>query len=209
MVHIAMKDGTASTSDRGRPRDIRLDDAILSATLELLGERGFAGLSVVAVADRAGTTTPAIYRRWPSKTDLIMHAVFRTDGDDVIADTGDLESDVRTMIRWTFEKLGSPQGRAALAGLLAEPLAAGERNSQLSSLWSRQATYLASLREREEVRPDLDPTLFIAVLVGPALLASAVLGAPTDDEWVNRLGDMVLEGIRKPAGANATPKRGT
>ncbi len=143
--------------------------AIVAATLDLLAERGYSGLSLAAVAERAGTTTPAIYRRWPSKADLVLHAVFRTEGDDVIADTGDLEADVRTMVRWSLEKLGSPQGRAALAGLLGEPPgSAGGRLDQLAGLWGRHRAHLSDATSRGQVRPDVDPNLFVALLAGPA-----------------------------------------
>ena len=81
----------------GRPREHRLDDAIVAATVDLLGERGYNGLSLAGVAERAGTTTPAIYRRWSSKADLVLSTVFRTQGDDVVADTGDLDADIRSM----------------------------------------------------------------------------------------------------------------
>ena len=193
---------------RGRPRDLRLDDAIVAATLDLLAERGYSGLSLAAVAERAGTTTPAIYRRWPSKADLVLHAVFRTEGDDVIADTGDLEADVRTMVRWSLEKLGSPQGRAALAGLLGEPPgSAGGRLDQLSGLWGRHRAHLSDATSRGQVRPDVDPNLFVALLAGPAMLAGAVLGATADDEeWVERLASGILDGIRPRGATDAGPE---
>ena len=72
--------------------------AIVAATLSLLEERGYSGLSFAAVANTAGTTKPAIYRRWSSKRDLVLEAVFRTQGDDVVANTGDLDADMRTMV---------------------------------------------------------------------------------------------------------------
>ena len=64
------------TTDLGRPRDPRIDDAVLRATVELLGKSGYADLSVDAIARRAGTSKPAIYRRWPSKAHLVHEAVF-------------------------------------------------------------------------------------------------------------------------------------
>lgn len=48
----------------GRQRDPRIDSAILSATAELLVQIGYSNLSLAAVAERAGTTKSALYRRW-------------------------------------------------------------------------------------------------------------------------------------------------
>jgi AcrR family transcriptional regulator len=197
------------TTGPGRPRDRRLDDAIVAATYDLLAERGYGGLTLAAVAERAGTTTPAIYRRWSSKADLVLAAVFRTEGDDVVADTGDLETDVRTMVRWSLEKFGNPAGRAALAGLLAEPAGARRGASdQLSVVWRRTGERLAAAVAHDEVRGDVDANLLMALLAGPALLATSVFGAgATDDAWVERISSVILDGVRPPGPEAATTRR--
>ncbi|GAA0592221.1 TetR/AcrR family transcriptional regulator [Actinomadura livida] len=60
----------------GRPRSERADKAILDATLDLLArESGVAGVSMEAVAARAGVGKSTIYRRWPSKEALIVDAL--------------------------------------------------------------------------------------------------------------------------------------
>lgn len=182
----------------GRPREQRLDDAIVAATIELLGERGYNGLSLAAIADRAGTTTPAIYRRWSSKADLVLSTVFRTQGDDVVADTGDLDADIRSMVRWSLEKFGSPAGRAALAGLLGEPVLPGAGPSaEMTSVWGRTGERLARAVERGEIRADVDTDGLILQLAGPAMMATAVHGSDAaSDEWVERIAGVILDGVR-------------
>ncbi|MFZ4519478.1 MAG: TetR/AcrR family transcriptional regulator [Microthrixaceae bacterium] len=194
----------------GRPRDQRLDDAIVTATIELLGERGYNRLSLAAVADRAGTTTPAIYRRWPSKADLVLSAVFRTQGDDVVADTGDLDADIRAMVRWSLEKFASPAGRAALVGLLGEPAREGSgRSRELAAVWGRTDERLARAVERGEIRAGIDTDGLILQLAGPALLATAVHGhEAVTDEWVERIATVILDGVRAPSPTTtAAPSR--
>jgi AcrR family transcriptional regulator len=182
----------------GRPRDPRLDEAIMEATLSLLEERGYAGLSIAGVATRAGTTKPAIYRRWPSKRDLVLEAVFRTQGDDVVANTGDLDADLRTMVRWSLEKLGSAVGRAALAGLLAErPGTRGVPTEQLSLVWRRMDERFRDAIAQGEIREGVDTTSLIIMHVGPAMLTTALYGASAIDEvWVERISRMILDGVR-------------
>ena len=186
----------------GRPRDPRLDDAIVAATLALLEERGYAGLSFTAVATHAGTTKPAIYRRWSSKRDLVLEAVFRTQGDDVVANTGDLDADMRTMVRWSLEKLGSPVGRAALAGLLAEPPGtAGTPTDQLTLVWRRMDERFREAIERGEIREGLDTGSLIVMQAGAAMLATALYGeSAIDDTWVERIAGMILDGVRGDRG---------
>ncbi|WP_254848128.1 helix-turn-helix domain-containing protein, partial [Mycobacterium avium] len=74
--------------DFGRPRDPRIDAAVLRATVELLAETGYPGLLVSAIAQRAGTSKPAIYRRWPSKAHLVHEAVFPVSADTGLHDFG-------------------------------------------------------------------------------------------------------------------------
>lgn len=59
----------------GRPRSRQIDDALITATLEILNEQGYPGVSLEAVAKRAGTSRPAIYRRWSGRTPLVLAAV--------------------------------------------------------------------------------------------------------------------------------------
>ena len=60
---------------RGRPRSAAIDEAVLTAARRQLSDGGFAALSFAAVADEAGTTRPAIYRRWPTKAALAASAM--------------------------------------------------------------------------------------------------------------------------------------
>ncbi|QRK07352.1 TetR/AcrR family transcriptional regulator [Archangium violaceum] len=59
----------------GRKRDHSRDAKILDATLEVLAEVGAAGLTMDLVAARAGAGKATIYRRWTSKTELVIDAV--------------------------------------------------------------------------------------------------------------------------------------
>ncbi|MFA9557726.1 TetR/AcrR family transcriptional regulator [Evansella sp. AB-rgal1] len=61
-------------SKRGRPLDLSRNKVILTATLELLAERGFDALTIDAVAAKAKVGKATIYRRWSSKTDLVIDA---------------------------------------------------------------------------------------------------------------------------------------
>ena len=106
--------------DFGRPRDPRIDSAVLRATVELLAETGYPGLLVSAIAQRAGTSKPAIYRRWPSKAHLVHEAVFPLGAATAIPDTGSLPEDLHEMVRRTMAVLTTPAAKAALPGLVGE-----------------------------------------------------------------------------------------
>src|SRR6478735_7067494 len=109
------------TTVPGRPRDRRIDSAVLAATADMLVEVGYAELTVAAVAQRARTTKPAIYRRWRSKAHLVHEAAFASDGDAVVVPaTGSLADDLRTMVVHVVALFADPVARAAIPGLVAE-----------------------------------------------------------------------------------------
>lgn len=83
----------SGASGPGRPRDASIDEAVLTAAREHLAVAGYEAMSLVAVAEAAGTTRQALYRRWPTKADLATAAVAslseleqRPDTDDPFAD---------------------------------------------------------------------------------------------------------------------------
>lgn len=72
----------------GRPRDEAIDSYVLDATLGELSTKGYNGFSLAAVAEAAGTTRPAIYRRWNCKDALIVDAVARLAETEAPETTG-------------------------------------------------------------------------------------------------------------------------
>ena len=79
---------TAPKARAGRPRDHQIDGAVLSAALAVLDRSGYVRLSLEEVARRAGTTKPAIYRRWPGRQRLVLAALGERLGEALAADTG-------------------------------------------------------------------------------------------------------------------------
>ncbi|MEO6158880.1 MAG: TetR/AcrR family transcriptional regulator, partial [Ilumatobacteraceae bacterium] len=79
---------------RGRPRDDAASPAILQATLDEVAEVGLAGLTVEAVAARAGVGKATIYRRWSSKEALMLDAWVSCTPDKAVPHTGSLRGDL-------------------------------------------------------------------------------------------------------------------
>ncbi len=188
------------TMEIGRPRDPRIDTAVLRATVDLLGATGYAELSVDAIARRAGTSKPAIYRRWPSKAHLVHEAVFPLDRATELPDTGSLPGDVREMVRRTVAILTTPAARAALPGLVGE-MAADltlhaallERFGGVLSLGLSER--LADAASRGEVRGDVAAAELTEALAGITFLALLTRGAALDEAWIQRTATLILRGI--------------
>jgi AcrR family transcriptional regulator len=188
------------TTDLGRPRDPRIDSSVLRSTVELLGETGYAELSVDAIARRAGTSKPAIYRRWPSKAHLVHEAVFPINSGTELPDTGSLTGDVREMVRRTVAVLTTPAARAALPGLVGEMAADLTLHTALlerfGGILSRGLTErLEVALARNEVRADVTAAELTEALAGITFLALLTRGATLDDTWVERTANLILRGI--------------
>src|ERR1700736_364907 len=102
---------TTRTAGRGRPRSSEADQAIVAATLALLEEDGYAALTMAGVAARAGVSTATLYRRWPSKLDLVVGVLARMSEDAPIIDTGTLGGDLTVLLTNTATKLTGDGGR--------------------------------------------------------------------------------------------------
>src|SRR6478609_3280992 len=103
MTHLDVAPATAELPRLGRKRDHTRDPEILAATLDVLAETGYDGMTVDMVAARAKAGKATLYRRWPSKAELVIEAVAclkRNDLDEAsIPDTGTLRGDLIAMIR--------------------------------------------------------------------------------------------------------------
>jgi AcrR family transcriptional regulator len=92
-----------ATMRPGRKRDPGRDTQILEAALDVLAESGYEGATVDAVAARAQTARATVYRRWPTKLDLVLAAVAHMSTADAapedLPDTGSLRGDLIATIR--------------------------------------------------------------------------------------------------------------
>ncbi|CAM3755643.1 TetR/AcrR family transcriptional regulator [Nocardiopsis rhodophaea] len=66
---------TGSGRGRGRPRNPAIEEAVLKAVRHRLALDGYARMSIADIASDAGVTRPTIYRRWPTKIELVTAAL--------------------------------------------------------------------------------------------------------------------------------------
>jgi len=185
----------------GRPRDSRIDDAVLRTTVQLLENVGYLQLTIAKIAERAGTTKPAIYRRWPTKAHLVHEAVFPAQALEAISAGTDLRGDLRALLLAGLDLLGRPAARAALPGLLAETSA----DSRLAAdvLGRAAGGTLEWLHRRldagivvGEVRANVTASTVFEMIAGAAFVATAVRQIDaTDEAWIDEVVDLVLQGI--------------
>ena len=182
----------------GRPRDARRDQAILTATLAILQERGYHALTIEGVAVAAGVGRPTIYRRWPSKPALAVAALVHSSRLAVPAlDTGVLRDDLIAVQRHQVALMNSPESRRITAGLVADlandpELAATYVTQYLSP---RRATVWQVLQrgvDRGELAADTDFAFAYDLLMGPLFMRAVVWGQPLGPDAAEDTADAVI-----------------
>ena len=187
----------------GRPRSERAHQSILQATVDLLLEQGFAQMTVEAVATRAGVGKATIYRRWPSKAELVAEAIGCFSGKELhpVA-TGSVRDDLADLGRQAFHTKEAGEVTTIMLRLLTERA----RHPDLQAAFMRRVVeprrrVVAEVLERGiargELRSDLDVELLTDVLSGVIsyrIMVGAGLHA-LEPDTLERVIDMILEGV--------------
>jgi AcrR family transcriptional regulator len=151
----------APARGRGRPRSVEADQAILHATLRMLGTQGVAGTTIEGVAADAGVGKTTIYRRWPTKTDLILAAISDLVPTGDPPDTGSMAGDMAALAETQQRRLAD----SGLAGIVPRVLAESMSDPELHQDFVDRVVnpFRELLRlfiergiERGELRPDLE-----------------------------------------------------
>jgi AcrR family transcriptional regulator len=174
---------------------------IFLATLDLLGEAGYDKLTLDAVAARAKASKATLYRRWPSKSELVLDALgcLESAAPD-LPDTGSLRADLL--------ELGRPTGwlEPARADVLCGLMTALHRDGDLRVALGRRfldprndkmRALLVRARDRGELRPDVDLDLICQVVPAMILyqLSTRTEGGLPPDHLVRLLDQVLLPAV--------------
>ena len=179
-----------------RRRSRRAESAILEATIALLSEVGFGGLTIDGIAARAGVGKATIYRHWSSKAEVAIEAfrAFIPPVED--PDTGSFADDLRSVLHQMADGLSnSPR-----AGILPSLVEAAERDAEVERLFKDFGTTRRNVfrgvftraAARGELRDGLDHDLAIDLLVGPIFTRRLITRGPLNRKHANAVLDMLL-----------------
>jgi len=188
---------------RGRPRDSDVDRRILAATFRQLIDVGFGSLSIEAVAAEAGVAKTTVYRRHPTKADLVVATLnvevpFAIPPPELGSREG-LEAFVHQAIAMLIESGAFRVLGSLLVEESREPGLLGVFRARV--LYPRLEAVQGMLRlgiERGEIRPDIDPLVVIEMIAGAIFGHHVILGRTGTDEWVASLVDHVWTAIAAP-----------
>jgi AcrR family transcriptional regulator len=192
----------------GRKRDHTRDPEILEVALDVLAETGYDGMTIDMVATRAKAGKATLYRRWPSKADLVLDAVVCMKSKDIdldaLPDTGTLRGDLVAMvkppsIRESERKLKVMAGIASMI-VRSPELAAAAQSALVEPRASVNRIFFRRAIERGEIPADADVERLC--MIAPAMVAYRVLmlGKPVDREFlVSTIDTIVLPAAGLPA----------
>lgn len=186
---------------RGRPRNEQSTTAILVATIELVSEVGLAGLTMDAVASRAGVSKATIYRRWSSKESLLLDAWMSCVRRPEAPDTGNLHDDLTAMFSGIATQ---PLADADLQRVFPQMIAAAKVNPDVAEAYGAfiaerrrpMHTVLERAVRRGELSAELDLDIVHDLLVAPLLYRWLVSDGPVDERVTGALVDIVLAGVQ-------------
>ena len=178
---------------RGRRLSEERSDHILGAVLDLLHEVGYDQLRMQDVADRAGVGLATIYRRWPTKQDLVRASMECEQASEKFVVTDDPRADVRAF----FARMAgdfSGDGAQAMLGFVSSCRTDPEAADVFRETAIRRMHDFLRDRLAAELGDD-DPELDLRATVGQSILffQAAVCGKPMDpDEMADRLTTLVF-----------------
>ncbi|MFV2011921.1 MULTISPECIES: TetR/AcrR family transcriptional regulator [unclassified Micromonospora] len=189
--------------------------AILAAALALLTEQGYAAVTIEAIAARAGVGKQTIYRWWRGKGAVILDAL--TDNlPDALAlpDTGDLQADLRQVLRATVAEFADPRLSATTRAITIETLTDEEladqaRDRLLRPQLDMVRARLAAARDAGQVRPDAPLDQVVELLFGPLYHRWLLRNGPLTDDYADSIVDLVVAAINPAINPAGNPMRST
>ncbi len=167
---------------------------MLDATLHRLARDGFAGLSLACVAADAGTSRPAIYRRWPDKESLVVDAIARLAQADPPGSGGnpfdDLVAELEHFRHCITEAAALPIAGLMLGDGVAETLRTKYHDQVVVPRRTRIGACLQRAIDDGSIDADADLLIASTFLTG-SWYALALAGTTPPDDWASRTAALV------------------
>ncbi|NKS52411.1 TetR family transcriptional regulator [Rhodococcus hoagii] len=183
----------------GPQRNPAIDEAVLQATRDLLVENGYAGISIDAIATRAGVGRPAIYRRWPSKAHIVHDAVYPVMESENVSDL-EIAEELGRLTYGAVALFGGPAAREAVPGLMNEGRSDPELRKalitdQLEVIREELGNRMREAMAAGELREGVDPDVLLDVIAGTAIFAQSVRDVEDQQRLASSLVDILLNGV--------------
>jgi AcrR family transcriptional regulator len=182
---------------RGRRRDASIDRRVLTVASRHLAERGFAAISIAAIADEAATTRQALYRRWPTKQSLVSDAIrFAADTQGVSCTDNpraDLVRELDGMMTVTGAGSDVSLAGAMLQSQMPQDTLDCYRSHVLEPRQQRIRDILVRAQELDLIDRDADLDAAVAVVLGAGYVVH--LAGTYEPDWASRTALLVWRAV--------------
>lgn len=180
-------------------RNERSRAAILDAALALITESGYAALTIEAVAARAGVGKQTIYRWWKGRGEIVLDALadqLAAAGPQALPDTGDIEADLRLVVRATVAELADPKLSEITRALTVESLISEDFADQVRDRILRPQLDTIKDRLRGHIRAGVDLDQAVELFVGPMYHRWMLRTGPLTGEYADGIVELALTALR-------------
>ncbi|MFQ6398238.1 TetR/AcrR family transcriptional regulator [Nocardia sp. KC 131] len=189
----------SSPAPLGRGPKVRA--AVLAATVEELGEQGYAALTMENVARRAGVHKTTVYRRWPDRDALVTDALADSVTAEIpIPDTGSIDEDLRDLARGLVAWVKSTGGQAVLSVLLSETAGSARPPDAVRHVFRdrirKSLPVVVRAVERGELPEGTDAGELVKALVAPIYFRALITREQVTDATADAAAALALTGAR-------------
>jgi len=181
-----MADQTASEID---PRIERTRRVVLSATADVVAERGYDNTTIEGISDRCGVARSTIYRHWPDKTQLVIEAVKNRLMIDPEIDTGSVAGDIEEflgqLVAWFADDAVVTIALSMLAAAHHDPNMGRLNTDATRARRDHLVRIIERGKDRGELPADLDAAEAVADLAGAVFYKRVVLNESIPDDYVS------------------------
>ncbi len=204
------EDRNRTTSAHTGRRGATVVNVVLKATGEELNAVGYAALRVEDVAERAGVNKTSIYRRWPTKDQLVIDALRHVyEEQQFIPDTGDLREDMLQYIRHMIKQVKNPIPRGAMVTLhnCSDPAIMPIARELLARARDVRVQIVQHGIERGELPATVDPEIISDLFSAPILRRLLTFGESVKPQYIEYVIDTVIAGANAVASPRKTKKK--
>lgn len=180
---VPRRTGPRVGEQRPGGRSARVRAAVLDATIAELASTSYEELRIEDVAARAGVNKTTVYRRWPTKGELVAEAVRARSAESIsVPDTGTFDGDLVEMARSVARHLGSEPGGRMTRNMIIAAGSSAEIAEGMPAFWAERLSITRAVVDqavaRGDVAPDVDANLIIETLIGAFYVRLLLTGEP-------------------------------
>ncbi len=180
-------------------RSARVRQVVLAATLELLRERSYEGMTTKDIAALAGVNEASLFRRWGTKAAIVAEALRDYSAlETPTPDTGSLQGDLLALLRGIIARIQTPLGEV-ISQIVVGPNSQPELEEVRLAYWrdrlSRAAAIVQRAQARGELSEEVDANFLVEAAIGPILARSLATNRPLDDRLPEQIVALLLFGL--------------